>query len=180
MADAIIEKTPNVKWAILSLSIFAGIISAFVDNVATVLMVAPIALNIAKKLKISPVPSIIAIAIASNLEGAATLVGDTMSILLGGYAGLNFMDFFFFLGKPGMFWVEQIALIAATVTLLVVFRKESQPVHSTEHTEVTDYFPTFLLLGTVLCLIVASFLPNMPELINGYICVGFFALGLIR
>lgn len=128
MADAIIEKTPTIKWAIISLSVFAGVISAFVDNVATVLMVAPIALNIAKKLKISPVPSIIAIAIASNLEGAATLVGDTTSILLGGYAGMNFLDFFVFQGKMGMFWIVQLALVAATAILLFVFRRESQPV----------------------------------------------------
>ena len=180
MADAIIARTPTVKWAIISLSVFAGIISAFVDNVATVLMVAPIALNIAKKLKISPVKSIIAIAIASNLEGAATLVGDTTSILLGGYAGMNFLDFFVFQGKIGMFWIVQAALLAATGILLLVFRKESQPVKPTERTEVTDYFPSFLLFGTVIALIIASFLPNMPELINGYICVGFFLIGVAR
>ena len=81
LADLIISKMPNVKWTIISLALFAGIISAFVDNVATVLMVAPVALTISKKLKISPVPSIIAIAISSNLQGAATLVGDTTSIL---------------------------------------------------------------------------------------------------
>ena len=49
LADIILEKMPNVKWAIISLSLFAGIISAFIDNVATVLMVAPVALNISKK-----------------------------------------------------------------------------------------------------------------------------------
>lgn len=85
LADKIIEKTPNVKWAIVALALFAAIISAFVDNVATVLMVAPVAVTIAKKLEISPVPSIIAISISSNIQGAATLVGDTTSILLGDY-----------------------------------------------------------------------------------------------
>ena len=80
-----------------------GLISAFVDNVATVLMVAPVALALAKKLDISPVPVIIAIAVSSNLQGAATLVGDTTSILLGGYAGMNFLDFFVFRGRPGIF-----------------------------------------------------------------------------
>ncbi|HPO77423.1 MAG TPA: SLC13 family permease, partial [Thermoclostridium caenicola] len=90
LTDNIIEKVPDVKWTIISLALFAGIISAFVDNVATVLMVAPVALTIAKKLKISPVPSIIAIAISSNLQGATTLVGDTTSIFLGSYANLDF------------------------------------------------------------------------------------------
>lgn len=180
MADLLIHKMPNVKWAIISLSLFAGIISAFVDNVATVLMVAPIALTISKKLKISPVPSIISIAIASNLQGAATLVGDTTSILLGGYAGMDFLDFFVYHGKMGMFWVVQVGAIMATLVLLYVFRKETQIIHVTERTVVKDYFPSFLLLGTVVMLIVASFIPNTPEMINGYICVAFFVVGLIR
>ena len=66
LADIIIDRVPNVKWAVIALSLFAGIISAFVDNVATVLMVAPVAMAIAKRLKINPVPMIIAIAVSSN------------------------------------------------------------------------------------------------------------------
>lgn len=187
MADIIIDKTPDVKWAIIALALFAGIISAFVDNVATVLMVAPVALNIAKKLKISPVPSIIAIAVASNLQGAATLVGDTTSILLGGYANMNFTDFFVFHGKIGMFWVVQVGAFASTLVLLNLFRKEKQLVHLEEKTVVTDYFPSFLLLGTILLLIVASFIPsswNLPQVmmdnINGLICVALLLIGLLR
>lgn len=90
LADFIIAKMPNVKWTIFILALFAGLISAFIDNVATVLMIAPVALNIAKKLEISPVGMVIAIAVSSNLQGAATLVGDTTSILLGGEANMNF------------------------------------------------------------------------------------------
>ena len=180
MADAIIDKMPNVKWAVISLALFAGIISAFVDNVATVLMVAPIALVISKKLDISPVPAIIAIAISSNLQGAATLVGDTTSILLGGYAGMDFLDFFVFRGKMGLFWVVQLGAIASTFILLVFFRKDNQAIHITDRTKVTDYFPSVLLLGTVVLLILASFFPDKPENINGFICLGVFAIGLIR
>mgnify|MGYP003587476564 CR=1 FL=1 len=125
LADLIIHKMPSVKWVIIALALFAGIISAFVDNVATVLMVAPVALVVAKKLDISPVPAIIAIAISSNLQGAATLVGDTTSILLGGYAGMDFLDFFVYQGRPGLFWVVQIGASFSAVTLLFVFRSYS-------------------------------------------------------
>ncbi|MBU5332257.1 MAG: SLC13 family permease [Anaerocolumna aminovalerica] len=182
LADFIIEKTPNVKWAIVSLALFAGFISAFVDNVATVLMVAPVALTIAKKLKISPVPSVIAIAISSNLQGAATLVGDTTSILLGGHADMNFLDFFFFRGKPGLFWIVEIGALVSTFVLLFLFRKEKQPVKTMERTVVTDYFPTVLLVGIVVLLIIASFIPMeyKPATINGLICVGLMLLGVIR
>ena len=180
LADLIIEKTPDIKWAVVSLSLFAGFISAFVDNVATVLMVAPVALDIAKKLKISPIPSIISIAIASNLQGAATLVGDTTSILLGSHADLTFFDFFFFKGKLGLFWVVQAGALASTLVLLYIFRKEKHPVNVSDRTVVTDYFPSVLLVGMVVLLIIASFLPNMPSTINGIICMSLFAIGLLK
>ncbi|HOB08218.1 MAG: SLC13 family permease [Limnochordia bacterium] len=180
LADMLIEKTATVKWAIIALSLFAGIISAFIDNVATVLMIAPVALTIASKLGISPVSSIIAISIASNLQGAATLVGDTTSILLGGHADMNFMDFFVFHGKMGLFWVVQLGALVSTVILLVVFRKEKQKVHAMERTKVTNYFPSILLVAMVLLLIIASFIPNTPKTINGIICVSLFVVGLIE
>lgn len=180
LADHIIDKMPNVKWAVISLALFAGIISAFVDNVATVLMVAPIAITISRKLKISPVNAIIAIAISSNLQGAATLVGDTTSILLGGYAGMNFGDFFVFRGQMGMFFIVQIGALVSTVVLMYLFRKDKQPIRITDRTVVTDYFPSVLMVGIVVLLIIASFLPNMPATINGLICMGLFAVGLVR
>ena len=67
LADLVMERVPNVQWAAVALALFAGIISAVVDNVATVLMVAPVALEICKKLKTNPVPFIIGIAVSSNL-----------------------------------------------------------------------------------------------------------------
>ena len=130
LAEMLIVCVPDVKWAVCMLALFAGIISAFVDNVATVLMVAPVGLAIARKLKISPVPVLIAIAVSSNLQGAATLVGDTTSILLGGYAGMNFLDFFVFRGRPGIFWVVQVGAVASACVLLYYFRILRQPVES--------------------------------------------------
>lgn len=180
LADILIEKTPNVKWAVIALALFAAFISAFVDNVATVLMVAPVALTIASKLGISPVKSIIAIAISSNLQGAATLVGDTTSILLSGHAEMNFLDFFFFQGKPGLFWIVQIGMAASTLVLLWVFRSDNQPIVAIGRTKVTNYFPTLLLVGMVVLLIIASFIPNTPRNINGYICISLFIIGLIE
>jgi Na+/H+ antiporter NhaD/arsenite permease-like protein len=179
LADKIIAKTPNVKWAIVALSLFASVISAFIDNVATVLILAPIAITIAKKLKISPVSSIIAIAVASNLQGAATLVGDTTSIMLGGAANMDFLDFFVFQGKIGLFFVVQAGAIAATIYLIYFLRNEKQKLSSTLHTEVTNIFPSYLLIGVVVFLILASFIPNKPAITNGLICVSLFGIGLI-
>lgn len=190
MSDILISKMPNVKWAIVCISLFAGIISAFVDNVATVLMIAPVALAFCKKVNISPVPSIICIAISSNLQGAATLVGDTTSILLAKSANLDFSDFFVDSGKPGMFWVVEAGALVSALIILVMFRKDNAKIEFNARTKVEDKFPTFLLVGTIVLLIAASFIPYKdgaaegqfykPDITNGLICIGFFIIGIIR
>lgn len=190
MSDVLISKMPNVKWAIVCLSLFAGIVSAFVDNVATVLMIAPVALAFCKKVNISPVPSIICIAISSNLQGAATLVGDTTSILLAKSANLDFSDFFVDDGKPGMFWVVEAGAIVSALIILAMFRKDNAKIEFSQRTKVEDKFPTYLLVGTIVLLIAASFIPYKdgaaegqfykPDITNGLICIGFFVIGIIR
>ncbi len=180
LADLMLRKVPDVRWAIISLALFAGVISAFVDNVATVLMVAPVGLAISKKLGISPIPVLISIAVSSNLQGAATLVGDTTSILLGSYAKMDFLDFFFMNGKPGICWAVELGALVTIPILLLIFRKDKKPIEQSEITEVNDLFPSFLLIGTVFLLILASFLKNKPSITNGIICLSFFIIGLIR
>ena len=190
MSDILISKMPNVKWAIVCLSLFAGIVSAFVDNVATVLMIAPVALAFCKKVNISPVPSIICIAVSSNLQGAATLVGDTTSILLAKSANLDFSDFFVDSGKLGMFWVVEAGAIVSALIILFMFRKDNAKIEFNARTKVEDKFPTFLLVGTIVLLIAASFIPYKdgaaegqfykPDITNGLICIGFFIIGIIR
>lgn len=189
LAEMIISKVPNVKWAVTALALFAGIVSAFVDNVATVLMVAPIGLAISRKLKISPVPVLIAIAVSSNLQGAATLVGDTTSILLGGFAGMTFLDFFFMQGRPGIFFGVELGALASAFVLLFLFRKDTQKVSAKVETEVTDFFPTFLMVGAIVLLIVASFIPEpasagvlatIYNLRSGLICFALCVIGVVR
>jgi len=180
LADIIIDKVPNVQWAAVAMSLFAGVISAFVDNVATVLMVAPVALAICKKLKINPVPFIIAIAVSSNLQGAATLVGDTTAIMLGSALDMSFIDFFWYLGKPSIFFAVELGAVLAALILAFLFRKEKGEVKmEDEMTKVTDHVPTVLLCGTVLLLILASFIPNKPSITNGLICCTLMVIGLI-
>lgn len=190
LSDVLISKMPNMKWVVVVISLFAGIVSAFVDNVATVLMIAPVALAFCKKLEVSPVPAIICIAVSSNLQGAATLVGDTTSILLGKAANLDFSDFFIDTGKPGMFWVVEAGALVSALIILFMFRKENKPIEFTTRTKVEDYVPTYLLVGTVVALIAVSFIPYKdnaapgqfykPDVTNGLICILFFLIGIIR
>lgn len=180
LADLIMDKVPNVKWAAVAMALFAGFISAFVDNVATVLMIAPVALEICKKLKTNPVPFIIAIAVSSNLQGAATLIGDTTAIMLGSALDMSFIDFFWYKGYPGMFFVVEVGALLSALIIVFVFRKEKAKIpKSLNRTKVTDYVPTALLFGAILCLVGASFIPNKLNETNGLICCGLFIVGLI-
>ena len=180
LADIIMDKVPNVQWAAVCLALFAGIISAFVDNVATVLMVAPVALAVCQKLKTNPVPVIIAIAVSSNLQGAATLVGDTTAIMLGSALDMSFLDFFVYRGKPGMFFAVELGAVISAVILAWLFRKEKGSIpKGAPRTVVKDYVPTVLLVGTIVLLIVASFIPNKPDITNGLICCALLVIGLV-
>lgn len=180
MAEALLRRSPNVMWVVVYMSLFAGVVSAFVDNVATVLMIAPVGLAIAKKLDISPVGMIISIAVSSNLQGAATLVGDTTSIMLGGYADMTFIDFIWMDGKPSIFFAVELGALVTVPVIMFLFRDNREKITVSEHTEVTNYVPSILLCLNVLLLIVASFVDNRPELTNGFICVGIFLVGVIH
>ncbi len=183
LADIILEKVPNVQWAAVCLSLFAGVISAFVDNVATVLMIAPVALAICQKLKTNPVPILICIAVSSNLQGAATLVGDTTAIMLGSALDMSFLDFFWYQGKPSIFFPVELGAALSAVIVYFYFRKEKDPIPKEgELTKVEDYVPSFLLIGMVLMLMLASFAPNewnLPNETNGIICCVFLVIGLV-
>ena len=171
LADILLEKAPNVMWVTILMSLFSGLISAFIDNVATVLMVAPVGLAICKKLKMNPVGMILSIAVSSNLQGAATLVGDTTSIMLGDYANMNFMKFFWMNGRPGIFFAVELGALATVPVMMFLFRKDKAPVTSTGRTSVSSYVPSAMLLLMVAALIAASFIPDAPALVNGMICI---------
>jgi Na+/H+ antiporter NhaD/arsenite permease-like protein len=145
LADILIDKSPNVGWAIISVCIFASVISAVAENVATVLIVAPIAMALARKLGVSSAPFLIGIAICSNLEGTATLIGDPPSMILAAHYQLNFNDFFWLSGRPGIFFAVQVGALAGFGVLYLLFRRYKQPVEQVEVEHVRSWFPTVVL-----------------------------------
>ena len=179
IADILLDKSKNVMWVTIFMSLFAGVISAFIDNVATVLMVAPVGLAICRKLKISPVPMILSVAVSSNLQGAATLVGDTTSIMLGAAARMDFMDFFWMKGRPGIFWAVELGALLTVPIMMILFRKDREPVSMRERTKVLDYAPSVMLVLMVAALIFASFFKDKPENTNGMICVALALLTVL-
>ena len=101
------------------LGTFTTVISVFIDNVTALILIAPVTLKICSKIKISPIPPLIALAIFSNTGGVATLVGDPPNVLIASYAsardlGFGFMSFIYHL--------TPLAIIAWGATLWYMHR----------------------------------------------------------
>lgn len=102
---------------LIILCVVTAVLSAFLDNVTTVLLTTPVTLSIARALQVSPIPYLISQALASNIGGTATLIGDPPNILIGSAAGLGFTEFALNLAP-----VTIVIFLAFVVTVRFLFR----------------------------------------------------------
>lgn len=178
VAEIIVDKAKSTAWAVLFICLLTGFISAFVENVATVLIVAPIALALAKKLKINPTKMMIAIAVSSNLQGTATLIGDPPSMLLGGFAKMNFGDFFFYQGKPSIFFAVELGAFFSFFVFYFIFRSHKEKTQLIPVEKVRSWVPTILLVSLVILLAASSFFDQSFSYLAGQICMVFGIIAL--
>ncbi|SCM81646.1 46 kDa membrane protein [uncultured Sporomusa sp.] len=101
------------------LSFITATVSAFLDNVTTVLLIVPVTLTLTKMLQVNPVPFLISEIIASNVGGTATLIGDPPNIMIGSATGLDFNSFIINLAP-----ISIIVLAVTIALLLLIYRKE--------------------------------------------------------
>jgi Na+/H+ antiporter NhaD/arsenite permease-like protein len=104
---------------LLLLAAITALLSAFLDNVTTIVLIAPVTLYLASVLRLSPIPFLVAEVLASNIGGAATLIGDPPNILIGSAAGLDFLDFVLNLAP-----VAVVIFGAFAVTAALYFRRQ--------------------------------------------------------
>ena len=131
LAARMVNKSRRVGIALVFVCCLSAFISSFTENVATVLIIAPVALEIASALAISPVALLIGVALSANLQGCATMIGDSPSIILALESGMNFNDFFWMpaakaggiLGRAGIFFAVQAGMLASLYILWRIFRK---------------------------------------------------------
>lgn len=176
IADGIINNSKNTGIAIVLILAMTGIISIFVENVATVLVMAPIALALCKKLDKNPTYFMIGLAVMSNMEGTATLVGDPPSMIFAAYAGYNFNDFFIHQGRLSVFFIIQAGLIAGCIYFYFFFAKLGKQKLDVEKTQVISWVPFTILLVMIFGLAAVSFIPTDFAYLSG---LYVFALGLI-
>ena len=176
IADSIINNSKNTGIAIVLILAMTGIISIFVENVATVLVMAPIALALCKKLDKNPTYFMIGLAVMSNMEGTATLVGDPPSMIFAAYAGYNFNDFFIHQGRLSIFFVIQAGLIIGCIFFYFFFAKFGKQKLDVEKTQVISWVPFIILLVMIFGLGAVSFINTDFAYLSGlYVLV----LGII-
>jgi len=115
-----IKFTGGKGYLLLAAILFiTALLSAFLDNVTTVLLISPIILSLTDLLGMNPVPFLVSEALASNIGGAATLIGDPPNIIVGSFAKLSFLDFII-----NMSPVALLILLITAVLLGWLFRKD--------------------------------------------------------
>ena len=110
LANELLKMTKGHPIKILiALGLFTAVVSAFLDNVTTVILIMPITFSIAKKLDINPIPYLLTEIVSSNIGGTATLIGDPPNIIIGSAAGFAFMDF-----------IKELTLVVAIILIVVI------------------------------------------------------------
>jgi Na+/H+ antiporter NhaD/arsenite permease-like protein len=179
MAEWMIARASSGRAAMLALCALAGLLSAFIENVAVVLLVAPVAFSLSEKLEANPIPLLIGIAVSSNLQGTATMIGDPPSMILAGYMKMGFLDFFVYQGRPGIFFAVEIGAVASLLVLARAFRGQKARDLSVSVERVRSWVPAVLLVLLVLALSFATFFDPDFKWFAGAAAVALAALGLI-
>ena len=167
----------------LLICIVTSFISAFIENVATILIMAPVALEFTRRNNLNPIPLFVGMAISSNLQGCATMVGDSPSIILAMETGMNFNDFFFMpatklglpSGKPGIFFFVQFGALLSFFILYLFFRREKGKVEYREEKKynVKTYLPAFSLILMIITLAITSFFQDRFSFFPAVVCLSY-------
>jgi len=154
------------------LTLVTAVLSALLDNVTTILLIAPVTIVIASTLKVDAIPFLITEAIASNIGGAATLIGDPPNIMIASRAELTFMDFLY-----NLLPVVVLIMVVYLVTIRLIFRhhftttaEQRDQIMSMDHNgSITDSFllkkSLFVLGLTILGFVFHSYLGLKPATI---------------
>lgn len=175
LARHVLHKTKNEGMALLALCAITAFLSSFLENVGVVLIMAPIAMEVAKRTRSSLLLYLISIAISSNMVTTVSMIADPPAIILASEAGMSFLDFYWFQGRLGLGVISAIAaVIGLTALYLCHFRKMKTKVNIEEEKIETNYLPTIVFIFGVVALALNSYLkvgPGTIGLIVGVISV---------
>lgn len=174
IADKVVSKVKKEKYAILAICIITASISSFMENVGTVLMMAPIAIEMARKLKSNLFPYMIAIAISSNVVTTMTMIADPPALVMAISTGMKFFDFYWFQGRLSLGVITFFGVAAALASLLYTFRHMNKPVKIAREKIKVDYVPSVVFVAGVLALVLGPYFGVTPGVVG--VLVGIVAL----
>ncbi len=173
-----LSRVKKEKYALLFLCIMAMVLSVAMPNPVVVVMLAPIAIEMAEKLKGSLFLYMIALAISANVVTTVSMISDPPALILALTTGIKFLDFYWFQGKIGIGTLSVIGICVALITLAVQFRKLNNQVSIPEEKIKVRWTASILFLASV---VVLSIVPwnsignwNHPGLVGlalGAICL---------
>ena len=158
MSAKLVKANPRGILAVLA--VVTAVLSAFLDNVTTVLLIVPVTIEITRKLKLEPYPFLLIEIFASNIGGTATLIGDPPNILIGGAIGLSFTDF---LKELSLLVLINLALIIAIFDFLCGRKMSATPAARKEVMEINE----------------KDTITDLPLLIKSSIVLGLVILGFV-
>lgn len=156
IASYVLARITKEKYALLFLCALAAFLSSFMANPVIVIMLAPLAIEMAEKLKSSLFLYLVGLAISSNVVTTVSMVADPPALILAMSTGMTFLDFYWFHGKVGLGTLSVFGVGVALLTLLVQFRTLNNTIHIAEETIKVTYGPLVVFVLSVLAL---AFIP---------------------
>ncbi len=155
IANKILVHIKTEKYALLALCSVAAFLSAFMANVAVLFLMAPVAIQMARKLGSPLFPYIVSVAVCSNMVTTTTMIADPPALILAIQTGLHPLDFYWFQGNLGLGTITTVGVIAALLTLLFLFRKMNKRIEIEPERIIVSKLPTALFIGGVVVLAAA-------------------------
>jgi Na+/H+ antiporter NhaD/arsenite permease-like protein len=175
IANKILTHIKVEKYALLALCAVAAFLSAFMANVAVLFLMAPVAIQMARKLGSPLFPYIVSVGVSANMVTTTTMIADPPALILAIQTGMTPADFYWFQGRVGLGAITIIGVMAALLTLLIIFRKMNKTIEIEPEKIPIKKLPTVLFVVGVIILALA------PEigLSLGFVGLGVGAVALI-
>ena len=171
LASWILPRLRKEKYALLFLCGLAAVLSSFMANPVVVLMLAPLAIEMAERMKSSLFLYLVGLAVSSNVVTTVSMVADPPALILAMETGMKFLDFYWFQGRLGLGTLTVAGVVIALLTLLFQFRRLDK------HIEIHPQRVTMTWPATVLFLVSVVALAVPPT--SGYPGVVGLVLGLL-
>ena len=174
IANKLLSHIKVEKYAILALCAVAAFLSAFMANVAVLFLMAPVAIQMARKLGSPLFPYIVSVGVCANMVTTTTMIADPPALILAIQTGMKPLDFYWFQGRIGLGAITTVGVIAALLTLLLIFRKMNKKIDIEPEVIKVKKLPTVLFIVGVIVLALAPEIGLSLGVVG--LAVGFIAL----